>query len=166
MAARARLAAALATILASSAGAGEGEFVPGPYIEVLAECYGAAATVEGRAACLGEASALCIDEEPRGRTERGQITCIGIEADAWDIVLQGEHQLTAEWARKADAADPPALDLLPRQAALRAAQGAWDAFREAECRLAFVASGAVAAAACQRDMIASRAVALFALRTR
>jgi uncharacterized protein YecT (DUF1311 family) len=164
---RRRLAAALAgaALAAGAAPAEEGAFVPGPYIEILADCYGAAKTAAARSGCIGEASGICIEEEPRGRSDRGRIACFGIEADAWDVVLGGEYRLAMAWARAADAArPPPAPDLPRREDALRVAQRAWDDFREAECRLAFARAGPVGTAACQLDMIARRALDLRAMR--
>ena len=156
-------------LLPAMAAAEEGEFVPGPYIEVLAECYGSAATQAERTACIGEITATCEEEEPRGQTTLGMVACAGIEADAWDIVLEGELQLTSEWARQADAEDPAGEDLTSRVEALRASQRAWSDYVDAECLRAFAWWGSgsmrqVAGAQCRRDRIAERAVALRGMR--
>lgn len=167
---RATLAAALIGAMALPALAQEGEFVPGPYIELLAECYGAAETLDDRRACIGEASSICQDEEPQGRTTRGAVRCIGIEADAWDVVLEGEYQLTTEWARQADAAERESFpEFALREERLRAAQDAWSDYRDEACALEYALWGSgsmrsVAGALCQLEMIAERAVELRAMR--
>ena len=163
-------AACLMAVLALPAAAAEGEFVPGPYMEVLAECYGAADTLESRRGCIGEAARICQDEEPQGQTTLGIVTCTGIEADAWDVLLNGEYRLTMDWARGADAADREAFpEFANREEALRAAQRAWIEFRDTECRLAYALWGPgslrqVAGAQCQLDMIAERTIELRAMR--
>ncbi|WP_227419083.1 lysozyme inhibitor LprI family protein [Roseitranquillus sediminis] len=159
---------AVAFLVAAPA-AGE-DFVPGPYIEVLAECYGNAESTADRSACIGEITRICEEEEPQGATTLGMATCAGIEADAWDVVLEGEYRLSMEWARAADRDDPPASpSVVARADALRTAQRAWEDFQEAECHLAFARWGSgsmrqVAASRCRMRMIAERAVALRALR--
>ncbi len=164
-------AAALALVAALATGplaAAEGEFVPGPYIEMLAECYGGADTLDDRRACIGQAAQACQEEEPQGQTTLGIVTCTGIEADAWGVVLNGEYQQTMETARQADAAETmPEYSGMAE--ALREAQRAWAEFNDAECRLAFAAWGSgsmryIAAAECRLRMIAERAIELRAMR--
>ncbi len=169
--AAARLAAALlgaAPIFGAPVAAQEGAFVPGPYIEVLAECYGGARTTPDRRACIGKAAAICQEEEPQGQTTLGLVTCVGIEADAWDVVLNGEYQLAMEWARQADATGS-APEFARRADTLRAAQRAWIEFRDAECILAYALWGSgsmrrIAGAECQLRMIAERGIDLRAMR--
>ena len=164
-----RVLAVALTVAAGQPTAGQ-EFVPGPYNEVLAECYGAAETIAARTTCIGEITRICEAEEPQGGTTLGMATCAGIEADAWDALLEGEYRLALDWARAADAADPPAVPDLPRREdALRAAQRAWDDFHAAECLLAFARWGSgsmrqVAGSRCRMRMLAERTVALRALR--
>ncbi len=143
------------------------DFVPGPYYEVLAECYADAATQEARTACIGEASRVCMEEEPEGQTTMGMSRCTGIEADAWDVLLEGELRAAMDWARKSDEADLP--QFRARAEALRNAQHAWEDFAVEECRLQYALWGSgsmrsIAGAACRMEMIAEHTVALRALR--
>ncbi len=143
------------------------DFVPGPYYEILAECYADAASREARTACIGEASRLCMEEEPEGQTTMGMSRCTGIEADAWDVLLEGEMRATMEWAQQSDEADLP--EFRDRAEALRDAQQAWEEFAVEECRLQYALWGSgsmrsIAGAACRMQMIAERAITLRALR--
>jgi uncharacterized protein YecT (DUF1311 family) len=161
-------AALLAIALAVPASAQE--FVPGPYMEVLAACYGAAGDPEARAACLGEAARICQEEEPQGQTTAGLVTCLGIEADAWDVLLNGEYRLTMDWARAQDTAERAAMpEFAVLEERLRAAQRAWNDFREEECAMRYALWGSgsmrrIAGAECQLRMIGERTLELRALR--
>jgi uncharacterized protein YecT (DUF1311 family) len=158
-------AAVLALIAGAAAGAQE--FVPGPYFEVLAECYAAAGDGAARRACIGRPSGLCAEEEPRGGTTEGMATCAGIEADAWDVLVEGEFRATVDWARTADAASPEGFR--DRVAANRAAQDAWETWSVEACRAEHARRGQdpmrrVALARCRMRMAAERAIGLREMR--
>ncbi|PTX56575.1 uncharacterized protein YecT (DUF1311 family) [Litoreibacter ponti] len=120
-------------------------------------CHAATAEGERYPDCLGAASNDC-QLKPGGSTTPGIAACIASETQAWDTLLNQEYQATRS--------------TLPQHAeALRTAQRAWIAFRDAECRLTYDRwSGgtirSVAYANCLLVMTAERALALRDMRPR
>ena len=88
-------------------------------------CFAGTRTGETRPACLGAAARRC-QARPGGETTMGLVDCIQGEAAAWDAVLNEEYRAT----RAALSARGEAL-----ASSLLAAQRAWIAYRDAECRL-------------------------------
>lgn len=81
--------------------------------------------------CIGLISTPCI-EAPGGSTTVGMMDCLGREHDAWDVLLNRYWGPMMAKAREVDAAE--AGSGAPSSAeALRTAQRAWIAFRDADC---------------------------------
>ncbi|MGJ8603905.1 MAG: lysozyme inhibitor LprI family protein [Marivita sp.] len=116
--------------------------------------------------CLGQASGHC-QNAPNGSTTVGIADCIQAETAEWDAILNEEYKATQAMNAKADAAgSSPVMD---RTEALRDAQRAWIAFRDADCaaRYAIWQDGTirtVVGANCMMTMTASRAIDLRDMR--
>lgn len=137
----------------------------------LRACLAAGAGTGAAArACIGVVTDPCQDAGPGGQTTLGMVDCLRRETRAWDRLLDEEYAAATAWAQVEDDAERPLFpEFAARAEALRTAQAAWVAFRDAECRLAYAAWGAgsirsIAGAVCHRDMTAERAIALKALR--
>lgn len=83
--------------------------------------------------CVGTTVDDCV-ALPGGETTAGMVACIAAESAAWDEILNDEYQATMSALRAADAMEELAPPDLTRERALREAQRAWVAFRDAECR--------------------------------
>lgn len=126
-------AALLAALLAAPAAAQEGPRVdPGQ----VRACSDAAAPYDTAPACIGAAADDCQTAEG-GSTTPGIVGCLASEAEAWDVLLNDEYGLLRDASRAADASG--GAGQASRVDALRDAQRAWIAFRDADCAL----SGAI-----------------------
>lgn len=83
-------------------------------------------------ACIGEASKRCQSETLGGYTVTSFDHCVFAEAARWDILLNEEYRQLRARLTTLDAASPVGLR---RVDALREAQRAWIAFRDAHCQL-------------------------------
>jgi uncharacterized protein YecT (DUF1311 family) len=116
--------------------------------------------------CLGQASGQCQDQ-PGGSTTIGITDCILAETVEWDAILNEEYKATQQVN---EAADTDGLSqVMDRADALRDAQRAWIAFRDADCgaRYAMWQDGTVrtiVAANCHLTMTAQRAIELRDMR--
>ena len=116
--------------------------------------------------CLGQASGQCQDL-PGGSTTVGMADCIMAETAAWDAILNEEYKATQQANEAADTdGHSPVMD---RSDALRDAQRAWIAFRDADCaaRYAMWQDGTIrtiVGANCQLTMTAQRAIELRDMR--
>jgi uncharacterized protein YecT (DUF1311 family) len=116
--------------------------------------------------CLGQASGQCQDQ-PGGSTTIGITDCILAETAEWDAILNEEYKATQQVN---EAADTDGLSqVMDRADALRDAQRAWIAFRDADCgaRYAMWQDGTVrtiVAANCHLTMTAQRAIELRDMR--
>jgi uncharacterized protein YecT (DUF1311 family) len=116
--------------------------------------------------CLGQASGLC-QEQPGGSTTIGIASCIQAETAEWDVILNEEYK----WTQMAnETADEQGLSqVMDRSDALRDAQRAWIAFRDADCaaRYAMWQDGTIrtiVGANCHLTMTAQRTIELRDMR--
>ena len=116
--------------------------------------------------CLGQASGQC-QTQPGGSTTIGITDCILAETREWDSILNEQYQATQAHAAEMDAAVPSSM--MDRSDALRDAQRAWIAFRDADCgaRYAMWQDGTIrtiVGANCRMTMTAQRAIELRDMR--
>ncbi len=136
-------------------------------VEAIRGCLDIAGN--GAAGCVGRVSEPC-QAEAGGATTLGITGCEQREAAAWDVLLNEEYRATRAWAEAADRAEAEyAPEFAVMAEALRDAQRAWIAYRDAECALDYARWGSgsmrhVAAAGCVLDMTAARAVELRDMR--
>ncbi|MDH3665459.1 MAG: DUF1311 domain-containing protein [Paracoccaceae bacterium] len=116
--------------------------------DVLAECTGLIADP-----CQAKSG---------GETTLGMNNCLTQEAEAWDVIL---NRLWPELMKRARATDQANQITGPDSAAetLRAAQRAWIAFRDADCRHSYATYGlgsfrTIAHSACTLELTARRVV--------
>jgi len=108
--------------------------------------------------------------EEKGETTVGMVACMLAEAQVWAVWLDTEYRASMDWAEAQDEAERAAFpEFANRATALRDAQRAWIAFRDAECGLAYALWGAgsmrlLAGADCRLEMTAARARDLRVLR--
>ncbi|MEX2518593.1 MAG: lysozyme inhibitor LprI family protein [Paracoccaceae bacterium] len=113
-----RILAAIALLAAPAAGQ---EATQAALVEQIDTCIGAVGEPADHAdLCLGIHAQPCMEEETNASTQ-GMVGCIQAEAGAWDAILNREYK-----------------NLLPRldeeqTDAIRRAQRAWIAFRDADC---------------------------------
>lgn len=129
-------------------------------------CFANTPTGQLYPACLGQASNDC-QRLPGGSTTIGISQCIQAETVEWDAILNEEYQATQ--AMNAQADDTGASPVMDRTDALRDAQRAWIAFRDADCaaRYAMWQDGSIrtiVAANCHLSMTAQRAIELRDMR--
>lgn len=134
--------------------------------DIVRECFGATEIGALYPACLGQASTACQDL-PGGQTTIGISECIQAETAEWDAILNEEYVATQELNAMADAEGLSRM--MDRTEALRAAQRAWIAFRDADCaaRYAMWQDGSirtVVGANCHLTMTAQRAIELRDMR--
>lgn len=97
----------------------------------------------------------------------GIAACITAETAVWDDILNAEYGKTQSYMTQLDATEPPVLGARPD--ALRKAQRAWIAYRDAECELTYLrwqggSIRSIAAANCGLIMTARRAFELRDMR--
>jgi uncharacterized protein YecT (DUF1311 family) len=125
--------------------------------------------IEAREAlnCIGAAAAACQEihtDQFEGSTTVGIAACLSAETEVWDALLNTNYRLRrAEMAAQdADQGTP----LMARVEALRQAQRAWIAFRDAECRRLYAEHQGgtlrtIIGASCHLTLTARRAVDLY-----
>ena len=134
------------------------------YGPLLEQCYLEADGSEAKIQCIGALSQSCMAEEDGGETTLGISLCLSSEAEVWDVFLNEEYQKSMSWAKSADQEDQEYFpEFANRASALRDAQRAWIAFRDAECSLAYAAWGAgsmrhIAGNDCIMTLTAKRAI--------
>lgn len=116
--------------------------------------------------CLGQAAGQC-QEKPGGSTTIGIAECIQAETVMWDKILNEEYKWTQMANETAD--EEGWSQILNRANALRDAQRAWIAFRDADCtaRYAMWQDGtirSIVGANCHLTMTAQRAIELRDMR--
>ena len=116
--------------------------------------------------CLGVASNTC-QGLPGGSSTVGIATCITAETTEWDAILNEEYKATQALNAESDATG--ASPILDRTEALRDAQRAWIAFRDADCAARFAqwqegTMRTLVSANCHLTMTASRAIDLRDMR--
>ena len=84
-------------------------------------CLDGSTAGEGTTDCVGVASSACMESEPEGATTVGMVACTARETAWWDSQLNA-HYSSLETSLSADLAT-----------ALREAQRAWIAYRDAGC---------------------------------
>lgn len=128
------------------------EFVPQVNRAQIDACFETAFRDGADASCVSVASSVCM-EQPGGYSTQGMSACTSAETDVWDSYLNREYK-----ARMATiTAD--------QKTALRDAQRAWIAFRDADCGLQYqmFIDGSIRSnifTGCMLDMTARRALAL------
>ncbi len=133
---------------------------------ILTDCYAGGAGLE----CLGRMSQTCMDDQEGGHSTLGMTSCLSAEADVWDGFLNDEYKATMAWAKAADEDEAVYFpEFAKRAEALRDAQRAWIAFRDAECGLSYATWGSgsmrnIAFSDCRMQMTAERTLELRAVR--
>ncbi len=110
----------LAALLASGSGSAEAQSLPFSIDATDACVAGASDWLTGRS-CVGKSSGTCMKASPDGMSTAGMLDCIGAEHSVWD------DRLNQAYRAALSAGEPTAAD------ALRSAQRAWIAWRDAEC---------------------------------
>lgn len=140
-------------ILALTGGVAQAQdFVPEVNPATVEVCFAQALQSPDDASCIGAAASPCMDQ-PLGSTTQGISQCLGAETDIWDGLLNRAYK-----ARMAEITTN-------QKTALRDAQRAWIAFRDADCGLQYqmFIDGTIRSnihAGCLLDMTARRALAL------
>ncbi|WP_292288044.1 lysozyme inhibitor LprI family protein [Marivita sp.] len=134
--------------------------------QIVRDCFATTETGAFFPACLGQASGQCQDL-PGGSTTIGIAECIAAETAEWDTILNEEYQATQKVNESADT--DGLSQVMDRSDALRDAQRAWIAFRDADCgaRYAMWQNGTIrtiVAANCHLTMTAQRAISLRDMR--
>jgi len=136
------------------------------YAAALEACFDAAQDPAVAQACQGQASAACMEGEAAGYSTQGMTGCLLAEHAAWDDLLNRDYRRTMEALRQLDADEAEFFpEYAGRADALRTAQRAWIAFRDADCALAHAMWGSgsmrqIAGASCVLDMTAQRTIEL------
>lgn len=136
------------------------------YTDELSMCYEDARDRTGVEACIGTASARCMDGEEDGYSTIGMMFCTLAEYHAWDQLLNEQYQRTMAGLRNEDAQEAEFFpEFANRADALRDAQRAWIGFRDGECALAYAMWGSgsmrqIAGASCLLHMTATRTIDL------
>jgi uncharacterized protein YecT (DUF1311 family) len=119
--------------------------------------------------CVGVYAQACM-AEPGGDTTLGMSACTTVEAAAWDRVLDETFAELIVLSRDRMALEEQAgVAPTPLDEMLRHAQGAWIAFREADCAQEYAAWGdgsmrTIAGAWCRLDRTSRRVIDLDAKR--
>ncbi len=143
----------LALVLAVIGSAAQAQgFVPVVSAAQVESCFASAFRDGLESSCIGAAAGICM-EQPGGFTTQGMSQCTSAETEVWDGYLNREYK-----ARMAE--------ITPDQrTALRDAQRAWIAFRDADCGLQYqmFIDGSIRSniyTGCMLEMTARRALAL------
>lgn len=125
---------------------------------IVETCVADTPPAEAAPTCIGAAARQC-QRAAGGETTVGIVRCVMDEHAAWDTVLNREYKA----ARAHYGADQAVAD------SLLAAQRAWIAWRDSECRFQYDRYGggsmrSIAAANCRMSMTAQRALELRGLR--
>lgn len=137
----------------------------GPTLEA---CYSDAEGAEVREACVGVMAEACMAADGGNYSTVAMMECISAETAVWDRFLNAEYRQTLASFEAMDAAETGPANAR-RVEALRTAQRAWIAFRDAECGLAYAVWGAgsmrmLDGAGCFKRMTAERTLELRAMR--
>jgi uncharacterized protein YecT (DUF1311 family) len=129
------------------------------------DCYAYAEYGDRNPECLGAASNACQMASADGSTTQGIVACLQAETDIWDGFLNGEYKELQGQLKVADE-DGGSIS---RVDALRDAQRAWIAFRDADCMLAYAqyqdgTIRSVISASCVMRMTAERTLTLRDMR--
>ena len=109
--------------------------------------------------CVGLLARPCM-ETPQGMSTHGAVQCMSDETDAWDRILNAAWPRLRAMAKRRDAGQPGEPSLA--EAELKA-QRAWLAWRDEECRAAWLewapgSQSRIAAADCLLSLTGMRAV--------
>ena len=141
------------------------DFDPAP----VEACHEAAGPGETAPSCIGIAAGLCMDASEGGYTTVGMAGCTARETAEWDRLLNETYGMMRSDLEAADArADPAAGPGIDRSDALRDAQRAWIAYRDADCALQYAqfqdgTMGRLIGTGCLLQETARRALALRAI---
>lgn len=84
--------------------------------------------------CIGQSSALCMQDSEGGETTIGMSFCAWAEAEYWDARLNAAYKALMAAHKASDAEDATyGLDVPSRADALREMQRAWIPYRDAAC---------------------------------
>ncbi|MGV0876809.1 lysozyme inhibitor LprI family protein [Martelella sp. FLE1502] len=131
-----------------------------------ADCLAAADTADAMRACIGLATAKCVDASDYGSTTVGMMECTGKETDFWDAKLNATYKelmARAEKFDKMNADDPRIVEKIADS--LRDMQRAWIPFRDATCTFQYALGmgGTIASTLssnCQLEMTAEQYIYL------
>lgn len=131
-----------------------------------ADCLAGAETAEAMRACIGLATAKCVDASDYGSTTVGMMQCAEKETAFWDGKLNATYKdlmARAEKFDKMNADDPRIVEKIADS--LRAMQRAWIPYRDATCTFQYSLGmgGTIAstlASHCQLDMTAEQFIYL------
>jgi uncharacterized protein YecT (DUF1311 family) len=135
----------------------------------LESCFAEATSTEERQACKGGMAQQCMEAEKGGYSTYGMVRCTGAETRVWDRFLNEVYQDQMAGLKALDTEEARFFpEFANRAEALRAAQRAWIAFRDAECGLAYAMWGSgsmrqIAGAGCHLEMTADRVITLESL---
>ena len=131
-----------------------------------ADCLAAADTADAMRACIGLATAKCVDASDYGSTTVGMAECTGKETDFWDAKLNATYKELMARAEKFDKmnADDPRI-MYKIADSLRDMQRAWIPFRDASCTFQYALGmgGTIASTLssnCQLEMTAEQYIYL------
>ena len=162
--------AALLLLLALTAPAAAQATDPAPWKGRFDHCVHGAEDRAELTACKGLAARLCMEETEGGQTTLGMAGCNAMETRLWDDLLNADWQAHMDWAKQADLSEQEFFgdQFSDRADSLLAAQRAWIAFRDAECRLDYATWGSgsmrhIAGTSCLADMTADRVIRLRSL---
>ncbi len=156
----------VASILFANAASTQEAGSDAQYAEAVPGCFERSETAEVVRTCIGGGTMACIKAH-EWDSKIVRLHCMGVEAEAWDVLLNEIYQQRQAEAKRDDAEnlanDLPEHAVLSEQ--LRAAQRAWISFRDKECRWAatLVNGGVVGdlfSMECHLDMTARRAIEL------
>ena len=131
-----------------------------------ADCLAAADTADAMRACIGLATAKCVDASDYGSTTVGMMECAGKETDFWDAKLNATYKelmARAEKFDKMNADDPRIVEKIADS--LRDMQRAWIPYRDATCTFQYALGmgGTIASTLssnCQLEMTAEQYIYL------
>lgn len=98
---------------------------------VVAACFDQTDIGQTSPACIGTAADACMEKTQGGYSTAGMVSCVAAETAIWDEFLNLSYRDLRANMRELDA-DALGGDI-SRADALRDAQRAWIAFRDAEC---------------------------------
>lgn len=137
------------------------------YMDGVATCFYETNTVAGAEACIGQGAERCMDTDPvQNQTTTGMMFCARAEGQVWDQLLNSEYQKAISSLREIDLRE---AELFPefanRESALRTAQRAWIALRDADCQLEYAMWGSgsirqIAGSYCIMERTAERTIYL------
>ena len=132
---------------------------------VVSDCLTSADIGDTAPSCIGRAANACQSASAGGSTTPGIVECIQAETAIWDGLLNEVYRKVRGDMRAEDSAG----GTINRADALRDAQRAWIAFRDADCALAYAqwqdgSIRSIVGANCQMTMTAQRTLELRDMR--